>query len=79
MKEELKKRLRLAVNATLTQHVRMKKRELEKRLKELGWNFLKHGGKHDIWTNGKQQTQVPRHAEVKENLARSILKMAQGR
>src|SRR5258708_35141590 len=28
----------------------MKRRELEKRLAALGWRFLRHGGKHDVWT-----------------------------
>jgi predicted RNA binding protein YcfA (HicA-like mRNA interferase family) len=31
----------------------MKKRDIEKKLKELGWWFSRHGGGHDIWTNGK--------------------------
>lgn len=57
----------------------MKKKDLEKKLKALGWKFLRHGGSHDIWTNGRRQEQVPRHAEVKENLARSILRKAQDR
>lgn len=54
----------------------MKKRELEKRLRELGWWFDRHGGNHDAWTNGKLFEFVPRHAEVKEGLARKILKKA---
>jgi mRNA interferase HicA len=42
----------------------MKKRELEKKLKKAGWWLDRHGGNHDIWTNGKITNQVPRHAEV---------------
>ena len=54
----------------------MKKRELEKLLRQLGWKFLRHGGKHDIWTNGKQEEAIPRHAEINERLARLILRRA---
>ena len=55
----------------------MKKRDLEKKLKENGWWLARHGGSHDIWTNGFISTQVPRHAEVNELLAKSILRQAQ--
>lgn len=54
----------------------MKKRDLERKLSELGWSFLRHGGKHDTWTNGKIQNFIPRHPEINENLARSIIKTA---
>jgi mRNA interferase HicA len=52
----------------------MKKRELERRLRECGWRFLRHGGRHDVWTDGESEEYVPRHAEVNEQLARSILR-----
>ena len=51
----------------------MKKRDLEKRLRGLGWYFLRSGGKHDIWTNGTETEQLPRHREVNEFTARGIL------
>jgi len=54
----------------------VKKRDLEKKLNELGWRFSKHGGSHDHWTNGKEFESVPRHAEVNENLAKKILRVA---
>jgi mRNA interferase HicA len=54
----------------------MKRRDLERQLKELGWRFSHHGGEHDRWTNGKEQESVPRHKEIKEYLARKILKKA---
>lgn len=56
----------------------MKKRDFEKVLKSFGWYFLKHGGNHDTWTNGKDYTQIPRHSEINENLAKSILKKVKG-
>ncbi len=56
----------------------MKKRELESKLKNLGWKLERHGGNHDIWGNGKgKQEPVPRHNEIAERLAKKILKTAQ--
>lgn len=55
----------------------MKKRDLEKKLKEFGWQFDRHGGNHDVWTNGEVCEFIPRHSEVKEGLARKILKKAE--
>ncbi|MGB3562291.1 MAG: type II toxin-antitoxin system HicA family toxin [Thermoanaerobaculia bacterium] len=54
----------------------MKRRELERALRKLGWSFLRHGGKHDVWTDGERQEAIPRHAEISERLAREILKRA---
>lgn len=55
----------------------MKKKDLEQRLLELGWRFLRQGGNHEIWTNGDHQVPVPRHKEVNEFTARGILKKAE--
>ena len=55
---------------------KMKRRELEKLLRQLGWKFLRHGGKHDIWTNGEQEEAIPRHTDINEILARVILRRA---
>jgi len=54
----------------------MKRRELEEALRKLGWRFLRHGAKHDIWAKGEQQEPIPRHAEINEKLARAILRRA---
>lgn len=54
----------------------MKLRDLERQLKDLGWWFSHHGGEHDRWTNGKEQESIPRHKEIKEYLAKKILKKA---
>ena len=55
----------------------MKRRELERRLRDLGWVFERHGGKHDVWCNAERSftEYVPRHAEINER-ARAILKRA---
>jgi hypothetical protein len=37
----------------------------------------KHGGEHDRWTNGKEHESIPRHTEIKEFLAKKILKKAE--
>jgi mRNA interferase HicA len=54
----------------------VKRRELEGRLRALGWSFLRHGGNHDVWTDGGRLEYVPRHAELNEILARKILAKA---
>ncbi len=55
----------------------MKRRELEQQLSQLGWWFKKHGGKHDVWTNGEIIEMIPRHKEIAQGTARSILRNAQ--
>ena len=57
----------------------VKRRDLEARLRELGWSFLRHGGSHDVWSDGDRLEYVPRHAEITENLARKILRKAAAR
>jgi len=57
----------------------MKRRELEEALRKLGWTLLRHGGRHDVWTDGERQEPVPRHADIDEKLARAILRRAKGR
>jgi mRNA interferase HicA len=54
----------------------MRRRELEARLRALGWRFLRHGGRHDVWTDGERLEYVPRHAEINEYLAYKILSKA---
>jgi mRNA interferase HicA len=56
---------------------RVKKRELEDALKELGFEFERHGGKHDVWKRGEEEIAVPRHTEINERLARGLIKQAQ--
>jgi mRNA interferase HicA len=54
----------------------MKRRDLEKKLRIAGCYLKREGGSHSIWINprtGITET-VPRHTEVKENLAKKILK-----
>lgn len=54
----------------------MKRRELIKILTDIGCVLVRHGGKHDWYMNPqtKQSQPVPRHNEVNENLAKSIIR-----
>lgn len=54
----------------------MKRQTLERQLTALGWKLLRHGGKHDVWTDGERQEAVPRHREINERLAKQILARA---
>jgi len=45
-------------------------------MKGMGWWFLRHGGRHDVWTDGEREEPIPRHTEINEKLARSILRKA---
>jgi mRNA interferase HicA len=60
---------------------RVKRKELERRLRELGWTLQRHGGKHDVWVSidGSFTEYVPRHPDVNEKLARAILRRAEER
>jgi mRNA interferase HicA len=56
----------------------MKRRDLERALRQLGWQFLRHGGKHDVWTDGKREEAIPRPTEMHDKLAQAILRRAKG-
>ncbi|MBE9034630.1 type II toxin-antitoxin system HicA family toxin [aff. Roholtiella sp. LEGE 12411] len=55
----------------------MKRRDLISKLEEMGCIFVRHGGKHDWYQNPvtKISQAVPRHREIKEQLAKHIIKM----
>ncbi|MEH2353967.1 type II toxin-antitoxin system HicA family toxin [Nostoc sp.] len=55
----------------------MKRRDLISKLEERGCIFVRHGGKHDWYQNPitKISQAVPRHREIKEQLAKHIIKM----
>jgi mRNA interferase HicA len=57
----------------------MKKRDLENSLRRIGWTFLRHGKRHDIWTDGEIEEAIPRQNEINEKLARAILRRAERR
>jgi mRNA interferase HicA len=54
----------------------MKRRELERKLKDFGYHLFRHGGRHDIWVKGENEIPVPRHGEINELTAKAILREA---
>ncbi|MEE9171035.1 MAG: type II toxin-antitoxin system HicA family toxin [bacterium] len=55
----------------------MKRRDLIKKLKEMGCVLIRHGGKHDWYQNPQTRVSqpVPRHREINEHLAQHIITM----
>jgi len=56
----------------------MKRRDIERKLRALGWLLARHGSRHDVWSNGERDLVVPRHNEINEYTAKAILKEARG-
>ena len=54
----------------------MKQTDLIKILKKNGYEFSRHGGNHDVYVKDSTKIAVPRHREVKEFTAKTILKEA---
>lgn len=52
----------------------MKRRDLIKLLEANGWSLFRHGSNHDIYTDGSRSLPIPRHGEIKENLAKFIIR-----
>lgn len=52
----------------------MKRNQLIKHLKKQGAFFLREGGRHTIFQKGQLKTQIPRHNEIVDELARKICK-----
>jgi predicted RNA binding protein YcfA (HicA-like mRNA interferase family) len=54
----------------------VKRQKLLKEILKRGAVFVRHGAKHDIYENPRTNasTQVPRHADVNEMVAKAIIK-----
>ena len=52
----------------------MKQRDLIKKLEQAGFVLEEHGGNHDTYVRGKDKEHIPRHREINERLAKSIMK-----
>ena len=54
----------------------MKRTDLIRTIEAMGCVFIRHGGKHDWYMNSTTRVSqpVPRHREIKETLARHIIK-----
>jgi len=55
----------------------MKRRKLIKKIEDMGCVFIRHGGRHDWYQNPKTKNSqpIPRHNDIKEFLAKHIIKM----
>jgi len=55
----------------------VKRKDLIRQLEAIGCVLVRHGGKHDWYHNSatKISQPVPRHTEIKEHLAKRILRM----
>lgn len=58
----------------------MKRLDLIRKLEDQGCVFIRHGGKHDWYQHPTTKVcqPVPRHREIKEFLARSIIRKLTG-
>lgn len=54
----------------------MKRSDLIRLLEQNGWTLARNGSNHDIYTNGVRKETIPRHREIPEGLAKTILKRA---
>ena len=54
----------------------MKRKELEKKLRQAGCYLKREGASHSLWINPQTGIveAIPRHTEIKESLAKKILK-----
>ena len=52
----------------------MKQTDLIKLLIKTGWQHVRSGRNHELFTNGKDIEVIPRHKEVNEKLAQTIIK-----
>ncbi len=55
----------------------MKRIALIKKIEEMGAVLIRHGGKHDWYQNPETKISqpVPRHREIREHLAKHIIKL----
>jgi len=55
----------------------VKRTKLIKSIEQMGCVFIRHGKRHDWYQNPitKMAQPVPRHQEIKDSLAKHILKM----
>jgi len=55
----------------------MKRKDLIRAIEEIRCVLIRHGGRHDWYQNPETKISqpVPRHSEIKDSLAKHILKM----
>jgi len=55
----------------------VKRKDLVKKVEKMGCIFIRHGARHDWYQNPRTKVSqpIPRHSEVKDSLAKHIIKM----
>lgn len=55
----------------------MKRKDLIRAIEQIGCVLIRHGGRHDWYQNPETKISQPvfRHSEIKDSLAKHILKM----
>lgn len=43
-------------------------------IRKNGWSLIRHGSGHDIYCKNEKQKTIPRHKEIAEQLAKTIIK-----
>jgi len=58
----------------------LKRKDLERKLRRAGYVLKREGASHSLWINPSTgiQEAIPRHVEIKELLARKILRSLLG-
>ncbi|HZK38540.1 MAG TPA: type II toxin-antitoxin system HicA family toxin [Clostridia bacterium] len=52
----------------------MKRKDLVRLLENNGWTKAREGANHEIYTKGNNIEMIPRHKEIAEGLAKTIIK-----
>lgn len=52
----------------------MKRNDLIKLMEKNGWKMEREGANHTVYTNGTKREPIPRHSEINELLAKTIIK-----
>jgi mRNA interferase HicA len=58
----------------------MKRKDLIRAIEKMGCILIRHGGRHDWYQNPETKISqpVPKHNEIKDSLAKHILKLLKG-
>jgi mRNA interferase HicA len=52
----------------------MKRFDLIRKFLAKGWYLKRHGGSHDVYTDGNNIEVIPRHPDINEQLARTLIR-----
>ena len=52
----------------------MKRKDLIRLLLQNGWEKVREGANHTIYAKGSESETIPRHTDIAESLAKSIIK-----